>query len=149
MKLPPLTEQELTPFLEEGVWVAKLATMNEDGSIRITPLTYGVDDHDIIFSTWQNSAAVRNVRRSAGASVLIDKSDQPYAGVHYTGQAEVLGDDITPEQYGEWFQRYVGDYQQAVESYKFLVGLGIGERAFIRFTPSTAVTWDFAKIPGA
>jgi len=148
MKLPPLTEQELTPFLAEGVWVAKLATMNPDGSIRITPLNYGVEHHDIIFSTWQNSDAVHNLRHSTVASVLIDKPDQPYAGVHYTGHAELL-DDVTPEQYGEWFQCYVGDYQQAVESYKYLVGLGIGERAFIRFTPGTTVTWDFAKIPGA
>ena len=147
MKLPPLTDEELTPFLEEGVWVAKLATINTDGTIRITPLTYGVDDGGIIFSTWKNSDAVRNARRNGTASVLIDKADQPYAGVHYTGQAEVLG-DITAEQYGNWFKRYIGDYDQAVESYKFLVGLGIGERAFIRFRPAKAVTWDFAKLPG-
>jgi hypothetical protein len=148
MKLPPLTDQELKPFLEEGLWVAKLGTMNEDGTIRITPLTYAVDGDDIIFSTWQNSDAVRNARRTGTASVLIDKPDTPYAGVHYTGHAQVLGNDITPEQYGDWFQRYIGDYGQAVESYKFLVGLGIGERAFIRFHPTNAVTWDFAKIPG-
>jgi PPOX class probable F420-dependent enzyme len=148
MKLPPLTDQELKPFLEEGVWVAKLATLNKDGTIRITPMTYAVDDGDIIFSTWQNSDAVRNARRDGAASVLIDKADQPYAGVHYTGHAEVLGDDITAEQYGRWFQRYIGDYDQAVESYKFLVGLRIGERAFIRFRPAKAVTWDFAKMPG-
>lgn len=148
MQLPPLTDQELKPFLEEGLWVAKLATMNKDGTIRITPLTYAVDGADLIFSTWQNSDAVRNARRAATASVLIDKSDQPYAGVHYTGDAQVVGDDITAEQYGEWFQRYIGDYDQAVESYRFLVGLGIGERAFIRFRPTKAVTWDFAKIPG-
>ena len=42
----------------------------------------------------------------------------------------------------------MGDHEQAVESYRFLVGLGIGERAFIRFRPTKAVTWDFAKIPG-
>ncbi len=148
MQLPPLTDQELKPFLEEGLWVAKLATMNKDGTIRITPLTYAVDGADLIFSTWENSDAVRNARRAATASVLIDKSDQPYAGVHYTGDAQVVGDDITAEQYGEWFQRYIGDYDQAVESYRFLVGLGIGERAFIRFRPTKAVTWDFAKIPG-
>ena len=148
MKLPPLTDQELKPFLEEGVWVAKLATLNKDGTIRITPMTYAVDDGDIIFSTWQNSDAVRNARRDGNASVLIDKADQPYAGVHYTGRAEVLGDDITAEHYGRWFQRYIGDYDQAVESYKFLVGLGIGERTFIRFRPAKAVTWDFAKMPG-
>lgn len=149
MRLPPLTEQELGPFLEDGLWIAKLATTNQDGSIRMTPLTYGVENGDIIFSTWQNSDAVRNARRSPRASVLIDRTEQPYAGVHYTGRAEVLGDDITPEQYGEWFQRYVGDYQAAVDSYKHLVALGIGDRAFIRFTPSTRTTWDFAKIPGA
>jgi len=148
MQLPPLTDQELKPFLEEGLWVAKLATMNKDGTIRITPLTYAVDGADLIFSTWENSDAVRNARRAATASVLIDKSDQPYAGVHYTGDAQVVGNDITAEQYGEWFQRYIGDYDQAVESYRFLVGLGIGERAFIRFRPTKAVTWDFAKIPG-
>ena len=148
MKLPPLTDQELKPFLEEGVWVAKLATVNNDGTLRITPMTYAVDDGDIIFSTWENSDAVRNARRDGTASVLIDKSDQPYAGVHYTGNAQVLGNDITAEQYGNWFQRYVGDYDQAVESYKFLVGLGIGERAFIRFHPTKTVTWDFAKVPG-
>lgn len=148
MQLPPLTDQELKPFLEEGLWVAKLATMNKDGTIRITPLTYAVDGADLIFSTWENSDAVRNARRAATASVLIDKSDQPYAGVHYTGDAQVVGDDITAEQYGEWFQRYIGDYDQAVESYRFLVGLGIGERAFIRFRPTKVVTWDFAKIPG-
>ena len=148
MLLPPLTEQELKPFLEDGLWVAKLATTNKDGTIRITPMTYAVDDGDIIFSTWENSDAVRNAHRAGPASVLIDKPDQPYAGVHYTGHACVLSDDITAEQYGEWFKRYVGDYNQAVESYKFLVGLGIGKRAFIRFRPTKAVTWDFAKIPG-
>ena len=148
MKLPPLTDQELKPVLEEGLWVAKLATTNGDGTIRITPLTYAVDEGDIIFSTWKNSDAVRNTLRGGAASVLIDKADQPYAGVHYTGQARVLDDDITAEQYGDWFQRYVGDREEAVESYKFLVGLGIGERAFIRFHPTKTLTWDFTKIPG-
>jgi general stress protein 26 len=148
MLLPPLTDQELKPFLEKGLWVAKLATTNNDGTIRITPMTYAMDEGDIIFSTWENSDAVRNARRDSTASVLIDKAEQPYAGVHYNGHATVLGDDITAEQYGAWFQRYIGDYEQAVESYKFLVGLGLGERAFIRFHPTKAVTWDFAKIPG-
>ncbi len=35
-----------------------------------------------------------------------------------------------------------------MKSHQFLVTLGIGQRALIRFHPSNAVTWDFAKIPG-
>ena len=89
MRLPPLTDQELTPFLRDGLWVAKIATNNPDGTVRMTPLTYGVgEDDEIIFSTWQNSAAVRNLQLDSRASVLIDKVDQPYSGVHYTGEAE-------------------------------------------------------------
>ena len=40
MRLPPLTDQELTPFLHEGVWVAKVATHNPDGTVRMTPLRF-------------------------------------------------------------------------------------------------------------
>jgi hypothetical protein len=34
MTLAPLTDEELKPFLKQGVWVAKLATINTDGMIR-------------------------------------------------------------------------------------------------------------------
>ena len=149
MKLPTLTDEELKPFLEDGLWVAKLATHNLDGTLRITPMEYATDDGCVIFSTWKDSAAVRNISRDGDASVLIDRSDRPFAGVHYTGRAEVMSDDVAAEQYGEWFKRYIGDYTQTVESYKFLVSLGIGERAFIRFRPDRTITWDMSKIPGA
>ena len=93
MKLPPLTAEELEPFVKQGRWIAKLATQNQDHSMRITPLTYGVEDAEIVFSTWENSDAVRNIRRDARASVLIDKADPPYAGVHYTGRAHASARD--------------------------------------------------------
>jgi PPOX class probable F420-dependent enzyme len=148
MRLPPLTSEELTPFLTQGRWVATLATHNPDGSIRMTPLTYAVDeDSAIVFSTWHNSAAVRNVRRDGRVSVLIDKVDQPYAGVHYTGQAEAEPETYTPQEYARRFGRYVGDTDQAAQSDKILTSLGLGDRATIRFRPTTTVTWDFGKIP--
>ncbi len=150
MRLPPLTDQELTPFLHEGLWVAKLATYNADGTVRMTPLSYAMgEDDEIVFTTWQNSAAVRNLGRDLRASVLIDKVDQPYAGVHYTGHADTGPETLTPEEYAHLFGRYIGDLGQAAESYRILTGLGLGPRAFIRFRPVTTVTWDFGKIPAA
>jgi hypothetical protein len=149
MRLPPLTDQELAPFLQEGSWVAKIATFDLDGTIRITPLTYAVADEEIVFSTWENSAAVRNVRRDQRASVLIDKVDYPYAGVHYTGQAETGPETLTPQEYAHLFGRYIGDLDQAAQSYETLNSLGLGPRFYIRFRPDTKITWDFAKIPGA
>ena len=149
MKLPPLTDQELAPFLQKGTWVAKIATDNADGSIRITPLTYAVEDEEVVFSTWEDCAAVRNLRRGSRASVLIDKVDFPYAGVHYTGQAETGPENLSPQEYARLFGRYIGDVDQAARSYEVLNSLGLGRRFYIRFRPDTKITWDFGKIPGA
>jgi PPOX class probable F420-dependent enzyme len=149
MRLPPLTDEELTHFLREGRWVAKLATHNRDGSIRMTPLTYAADDGEIVFSTWQNSDAVRNLGRDGRASVLIDRADRPYAGVHYTGRAEVARDALTPDEYGQLFGRYAGDPDRAAASYRELTSAGLGGRAVIRFHPETVITWDFGKLTGA
>lgn len=146
MKLPPLTADELEPFVKDGRWIAKLATQNQDRSMRITPLTYAVDDAEIVFSTWENSDAVRNIRRDARASVLIDRTDQPYAGVHYTGRAEARPETTTPEEHAKLFGRYSGDENQAAAQYEVLTSLGLGDRAQIRFRPETTVTWDFSKV---
>lgn len=148
MKLPPLMDDELQTFLREGLWVAKIATHNPDGSIRMTPLTYAVEDNgDVLFTTWQDSDAVRNLGSDPRASVLIDKVDQPYAGVHYTGHAQPTPEPSDAEEYARHFGRYVGDHDEAAESYKILTSLGLGDRARIRFHPERRVTWDFAKIP--
>jgi hypothetical protein len=150
MKLPPLTDQELTPFLREGQSVAKIATHNPDGTIRMTPLTYAAsEDQEIIFTTWQNSAAVRNLQHDRRASVLIDKVDPPYAGVHYIGEADTGPESLTPQEYARLFGRYIGDLEQAAQSYEVLNSLGLGKRFFIRFRPTTKLTWDFSKIPQA
>jgi PPOX class probable F420-dependent enzyme len=150
VKLPPLTDEELTDFLREGLWVAKIATHNEDGSIRMTPLEYALDeDGDIIFSTWENSDAVRNLHRDSRASVLIDRPDQPHAGVHYTGQAQTGPEIATPEEHARLFGRYVGGLGEGARWYENLMGLGLGQREYIRFRPATIITWGFGKIQGS
>ena len=146
MKMPPLTAQELEPFVKQGRWIAKLATQNQDQSMRITPLTYGMEGAEIVFSTWENSAAVRNIRRDGRASVLIDKADEPYAGVHCTGRAHAQSETFTAEEYGKLFGRYSGGEDQAAAQCRYLTSLGPGDRTQIRFRPETTVTWDFNKV---
>jgi hypothetical protein len=105
------------------------------------------EDGDVIFQTWENSAAVRNLQRDRRASVLIDKVDQPYAGVHYTGEAHTWPCDLTPDEYAELLGRYFGDLEQAARFYEDLNSSGLGRMSLIRFHPATTITWDFAKIP--
>lgn len=146
MKLPPLLEGELTAFLQHGTWIAKLATHKVNGAIRITPLGYAFVDGAILFSTWDRSDAAANLRRDPSASVLIDRPDPPYCGIHYVGTAEVAADSLGPQRYGELFGRYVGGSASGAEYYRQLAGLGLGDRVTIRFVPEAAVSWDFSKL---
>ena len=50
--------------MKQGRWIAKLATQNQDQSMRITPLTYGMEGAEIVFSTWENGD--RHAARVAG-----------------------------------------------------------------------------------
>jgi hypothetical protein len=68
--------------------------------------------------------------------------------VHYTGQAQAGPEIITPEEYAELFGRYVGNLDDAARRYENITGLGLGQRAYIRFRPAAVITWDFAKIQG-
>ena len=42
MKLPPLTDEELTPFLREGPWLATIATHNPGVALPDKDLEVGV-----------------------------------------------------------------------------------------------------------
>lgn len=146
MKLPPLVDDELNQFLRQGTWIGKLATHKADGAVRITPLGYAAVDGAILFSTWDRSDAAANLRHDPRASVLIDRPDPPYRGIHYVGTAEVTADSLSPQTYGELFGRYVGGPASGAEYYRQLAALGLGDRVTIRFVPEASVTWDFSKL---
>jgi PPOX class probable F420-dependent enzyme len=144
LKTPDLTEDELAAFLKEGNWIAKLATHNPDGTIRMTPLWYEATDNGIRFNTWEATDAARNLQRDPRASVLIDSFSFPYRGVHFTGRGEVDDEESPVDEIAEMFAPYRGGYDAALEYAKMLADAG--KRVFVRFRPHSTVTWDFSKM---
>lgn len=143
MQLPGMSDSELDDFLKQGAWVSKLGTHNPDGTIRITPLWYEATDGVIRFNTFEDTDAVRNLRRDPGASLLVDNTEFPYRGVHFIGEAEVDDEASSPEAMAEMFARYLGGYDPALDYANQLVSAG--KRVFVRFRPADRVTWDFTK----
>lgn len=142
MELPAMSDQELESFLQEP-WVAKLATLNPDGSIQMTPLWFEKTDGGFRFNTWEKTDAAQNLQNDSRASLLIDSTEFPYRGVHYTGEAEVDNEASDAEEIAEMYERYRGDYETALEYANDLTSMG--KRVFIRFRPDEKVTWDFGK----
>jgi len=142
MKLKPLTEQQLDEMLSQPL-VAKIATTDAGGEIRMTPIWFARSDGDIMMNTFKNSDLVRNLRVNNRCSLMVDSRDWPYYGVHYWGTATVEGPEDDAEGIAKMFQPYVGTMDEARAYAKGLISAG--RRVYVRFTPSRSVTWDFRE----
>jgi len=141
VKVPLLNDNDLKALLAQPL-VAKLGTVSRDGSVRITPIWFGDQaDGSILMNTFEDSATVRNLRRDANCSLLIDSRDYPYIGVHYWGTATVEGPEDDVEGIARLFAPYRGDVDTAREYAKTLIGWGT--RVYVRFRPQRQTTWDF------
>ena len=58
-----MSKDELSSFLSQGTFTAKLATVKEDGGPHVVPLWFVLDDEDnIIFGTETSSVKGKNIR---------------------------------------------------------------------------------------
>lgn len=83
-----MTEAELAVFWREP-HLAKLATINPDGTPHIMPLWYLHQGQDLLMITRPIARKVRNIRRDPRVTVCIDRPTPPYAGVIVQGIAQL------------------------------------------------------------
>jgi len=143
MQMPPLGPGDLQQFIESPA-VAKLATADARGDIRVTPITFRhQEDGTFLMATWEDTAAARNVRRNPGWSLLIDREIPPFYGVHYWGTAAVEGPENDVDGIAGIIERYVGGFENARGFAQMTIGRG--KIVFIRFRPERHVTWDLRQ----
>lgn len=148
MQTPPLDGAARAALLQMPV-TAVLGSMNPDGTVRMSVLTFAAqDDGSILFNTFENTAAVRNLRRDARCSVLVhatapwpDGVDPGY-GVHYWGTAVVEGPRNDADGMAAFYARYVDGNGEKARAYSDML-LGYGDRVYVRFTPDRDVNWDY------
>ncbi len=72
--------------------IAKLATINLDGSPQMSPVWFYFEANHIFIATYKESTKVRNIRRNPLVSVLVDSSGGglKLKGVLMQGKAELV-----------------------------------------------------------
>ena len=148
MKTPPLSADGHTALLALPI-TAVLATKNPDGTPRMTPLVFEAQPDDtILFNTFEDSAAVKNLRRDASCSVLIDNQGSyadgvdPGYGIHYNGTATVHGPENDRDGMGKMFTPYVDGQVDKARAYADVM-ISYGNRVYVSFRPNREVNWDF------
>ena len=142
-QMPPLSDDGLKELLSKQV-VAKLATTSAKDEIRITPFWFEARDGIIIVSTWEETAAARQLKRNPRCSLLIDTTEYPYSGIHYWGTATVEGPANDSEGMGKMFARYMGGDVEAATQYANQL-ISWGKRVYIHFKPERNAAWDFGN----
>jgi hypothetical protein len=76
-----MTKEELDDFLS-GRWVARFATIGEDGYPHVTPLWYYWDGECIYVELTRKRQSCKNLKHNPRCSVVIDMDDRPLMGIH-------------------------------------------------------------------
>ncbi len=88
---------------------ATLATLNDDGSIHLTPVWYLFEDDCFFVSTGSPSRKVRNILARSQASILVDRRNRigSEIWVSASGAAEIISGGRSKEVNAKIHQRYL------------------------------------------
>lgn len=101
--MPKLTIDEMQAFLQERGHLARIATINADGSPSVVPVWFVFENGEILITPRKYSAFYANIRRDPRVAITIDEESGRYRKVLVEGRAEVL---FTPGQDDQWRDVY-------------------------------------------
>jgi hypothetical protein len=139
-QLPAMTDEELVSFFEEAQF-ARLATLNEDGTIHIAPIFFKYDNGQILMATQDPSRKVRNIKRNNNVTILIDTTDVPFKGALIYGTAELDYEDVISKRLAI-FQRRLS--REDAETYARRLS-GKWKCVILRITPVRIASFDYSK----
>lgn len=140
-QMPSLTNEELQRFLGKPL-IARLGTMNEDGSIHIAPIYFFYENGEFILGTQEVSRRVRNIKRNPKVTLLIDDTTPPYIGVVIYGEAKLEYDQVV-EKRARIFEKYTGNAKEARQSAEGLCRKW--NSLVIRIIPKKVISFDYNK----
>jgi nitroimidazol reductase NimA-like FMN-containing flavoprotein (pyridoxamine 5'-phosphate oxidase superfamily) len=139
-QMPPFTQEAMEDFLHQHA-IARLGTINEDGTIHITPIYVKYDNGEFILGTQSASRRVRNIQRNPAVTLLIDVTTPVFMAVLAYGKAELDYEDVVQKR-TTIFEQF-GDHEQAVQSAEGLCNMW--PSVIIRMKPDRYVSFDYSE----
>ena len=117
--MPKLHAGDISDFLSEPGHLVRIGTVDEDGSPRVTPTWFLLEDGMILVTPRHASVFLGNIRRDPRVDLLIDETALPYRKVNVTGTAEIVHDLGADDVWRDTYRRIAGRYidAEAVERY--------------------------------
>jgi len=133
--MPSLTKRAMEDFLSKGN-IAKIATIDENGSPYINPVWYEWDRKSFYVIARAKSKFLSNVRKNSNIAICIDTPAAPYTRVTVQGKATILSDFDWIPMGKRMALRYLGE-----NGPKYLDETLNRERTVIRIDPTSVQSW--------
>ena len=140
-QMPPLDDPGLEELLA-GPHIARLSTINPNGTPHTMPIWYEWRDRQIHVSTQSQQVKVKNMARDPLFTVLIDTDTFPYRGVMIYGTAELDFEDAVNKRVSI-FERYIGSREGAVDAARGLASKW--KPVVVHITPTKMISFDYTK----
>ncbi len=139
-QLPAMTVEELESFFESTTF-ARLATLNQDGTIHMAPIFFKFQDGEILMATQGPSRKVRNIQRNPHVTVLIDTIDVPFKGALIYGTARLDYEDVIRKRLAIFERRLSRE-----EAITYATRLSNKwQCVIIHITPTKIASFDYSK----
>jgi nitroimidazol reductase NimA-like FMN-containing flavoprotein (pyridoxamine 5'-phosphate oxidase superfamily) len=139
-QMPPLTQEEIETFLLQPI-IARLGTINEDGTIHLAPVIFKYANGEFIIGTQNANRRVRNIKRYPKVTLLIDEPNPPFKGVLIYGQAELDYSEVLRKRI-VILEKY-NSKEQAVQMAEGLCAKWAS--VILHIKPDRMVSYDYSK----
>lgn len=137
-----MTKEEIDDFLS-GRWIARLATIGQDGYPHVTPLWYYWDGKCVYFALTRNRRPFKHLNRNPRCSVAIDMDERPLMGMRsnlakaviITGDAELAevgSGKMVRIEAGPWQGEYIPEQAVAMIASRYPLSTRDGALGFTR-----------------
>ena len=144
----PVTETEVTNFLEQSKLNIQIATIDEEGYPVIQPVwfVYDKESDKIYTGTSKTTKKVQNIKKNPDKIYFsIDEENYPYKGVKGRGVARISEDIQKNLSIMEKINmKYLGTLEHPL-SKMLIENTRNGSEVVIEITPKFFSAWDFSK----
>jgi nitroimidazol reductase NimA-like FMN-containing flavoprotein (pyridoxamine 5'-phosphate oxidase superfamily) len=143
--MPKLTGDEITTFLDERGHLARIGTVDEDGTPRVLPLWFVVEDGALLFTPRAPAIIWKNIQRHPRVGISVDEEAAPWRKVSVQGTVEVRFEPGTDDEWRDVYRRIAKRYVPGSAADAYVDGTDDQPRALcaVRLdAPTTTVsTW--------
>jgi general stress protein 26 len=139
-QMPSLTQDEIEIFLSRPL-IARLGTINDDGTIHLAPVYFKYDKNEFILGTQNVSRRVKNIKRNPNVTLLIDDTNPPFKAVLVYGKA-VLDYDNVVQKRTVIFEQFETK-EEAIQTAEGICNKW--SSVVIRIKPDRIVSFDYSK----